>query len=270
MKKNENIILSLEEIKLMTAKERLALVLQKKVDDEIIGQMKFLSDKVKWGFVKRADYEAVFRKPNNDLNIAVILESPHIDEFDIKNLTDENGILISSRPLNNPKSRKGLKEMLNQNLSTILDNRLYNLKNEALNIVLINAIQNQCSLGFATKYFRDEHFLTLWKEKSNDFEERIKKINPFLIINCCTNGNIKKRTLNEIFDFEESNFKGLKFLLKDLVEIKLQNLINERNYLRFNHPSSFNSTTEKFRNDGNIANAKIMNELIIVNQFDSL
>ena len=40
MNKNENIILSLEEIKLLTPKERLSLVLQKKVDDENIGHMK--------------------------------------------------------------------------------------------------------------------------------------------------------------------------------------------------------------------------------------
>ena len=196
------------------------------------------------------------------------MESPHVDEFDIENLIDENGKLVSSRPLNNPKSREGLIEMLDQNLSTILDDRLYDLRNKEINIVLINAIQNPCSLGFATKNFRDEHFLRLWKEKSNDFEERLKKINPVLIINCCTNGNIKKRTLNEVFDFEEFNFKGLKFLLKDVVEIKLKNLINERNYLRFNHPSSFNSKT-KFRNDGNIAYAKRMNELSIANQFEN-
>ena len=45
MNKNENIILSLEEIKLLTPKERLSLVLQKKVDDENIGHMKFLPEK---------------------------------------------------------------------------------------------------------------------------------------------------------------------------------------------------------------------------------
>ena len=114
--------------------------------------------------------------------IVVVLESPHIDEFDI------NG--RGRYPLVNDLRMK-------RNFGALIDDAtkrgiLVLNQSKRYSIYLMNAIQYQCSLGLPTKYYRDYVFMYYWNHPSNDFKERLKKIvaknNVEAIINLCTIG----------------------------------------------------------------------------------
>jgi hypothetical protein len=65
-------------------------------------------------------------------------------------------------------------------------------------LIIINAIQYQCSLGSPTKCFRDKIFETVWKDfGENDFVTRLQSIcqTGDVILNCCTKGNSKNGEL---------------------------------------------------------------------------
>jgi len=59
-------------------------------------------------------------------------------------------------------------------------------------LILVNAIQYQCSLGVATSRFRDKIFRNLWTNGAvADFEKRLTHIYQTgdMLLNCCTKGN---------------------------------------------------------------------------------
>ena len=117
-------------------------------------------------------------------NIIIVLESPHIDEFD----QNGNGLY----PLMND-------ELFKQHLCKLINNskKLQFTLNKQIKyiIYLINAIQFQCSLGQPTEYYRDFVFLYYWKKLYKDFEQRLSSyinFNTKAIINLCTKGSHKK------------------------------------------------------------------------------
>ncbi len=138
--------------------------------------------------------------------ILLILESPHKEEF-----------------LGEPGPAKGFTgEMIKQHLATVLG--IPNIENHGL--ILVNAIQYQCSLGAYTSVYRDRIFRAVWSNGGKEnFQNRIVSIfQPGdLIVNCCTKGN----------DFE------LYGPLRNLVEIALKASIPNIESLRRTHPSSW-------------------------------
>ena len=95
--------------------------------------------------------------------------------------------------------REWLPEVLLNYVPCIVDKNTYKAKynssqdieNGQYAIMLVNAIQYQCSLGKETKYYRDAVFDEMWKEEDGDEQSlkvRLEKINPDIIINCCTKG----------------------------------------------------------------------------------
>ena len=231
----------------------------KSVDDEYIGDLRCLNQK--WRFDLREDFSDRFAKIEECKDfetIAVILESPHKDEFDQGLLP--NG--IESRPLNHQESRDALIKIL----ETVTTN-FYNTARQ-YRIVLINAVKFQCSLGGdlarnENKDIRNENWIKNWIENQDDFVSRLSSISPDLIINLCTQGTYKKDSTN-YQEFDENYIKkfGLKFksdstvpllisvkksfgkdkfTLQEIVEYKLQsnNLITNSNYTKYYHPSRF-------------------------------
>lgn len=138
--------------------------------------------------------------------VLMVLESPHIDEF-----TDE------------PGPAKGLTgEMIRQHLTECLN--IPGLEDYGL--VLVNAIQHQCSLGSNTIVYRDRIFRAVWSSSGKeDFQSRIAELyqSGDIVVNCCTKGN----------DYE------IHTPLRNLVEIALRTAIPNVESVRRMHPASW-------------------------------
>ena len=112
--------------------------------------------------------------------ILVILESPHIDEY------ETNG--MPKLPLMNDSNfRTHFFSKLGE-MKVVLDKSIYQ-------VVFMNAIQLQCSLGMPTAYYRDYVFLYYWEKLYKNFENRltsfISEHNVACIVNACTIGGHK-------------------------------------------------------------------------------
>lgn len=224
--------------------EKINLAKQLKVEDELIGELEYSSELLKWVFNYREDYATVFEKPKNGLNLAIILESPHKYEFIDVNLSEGKGGKIKSRPLNNCETKKGLKVMLNECFTDTFNKKLGEFKGQKINIVVINAIQFQCSLGLNPEHFRDEMFLKLWGECQQGLISRLNELNSICIINCCTVGKVSVDKL-KTWKFEccENGFEApvinMNVKLKDIIEVAIKNIIKDKYYFRFNHPGQY-------------------------------
>jgi len=109
--------------------------------------------------------------------IVIVLESPHVQEYEV----DKYSIA--------PAPALGL---TGQNLNDYFIDLIRGEIDEGnYHVILMNAVQYQCSLGVNTKRFRDRIFLSMWSEKTirDDFTKRLKKYKPDIIINLCTKGS---------------------------------------------------------------------------------
>jgi hypothetical protein len=243
--------------------------LQNKAEDEYIGDLIFNQTQQQFVFTLRSNYASVFipplELPADKPKIAIILESPHKEEFGIQNLQNQQGEIVTARPLNNTHTRNHLITIMNQPFSNYFKDSLN--KEISYAIILVNSIQYQTSLGLNDKAIRDQVWLWHWmKNGEQHFIDRIKHYKPILFINMCTKGKstqldavnwsyvTKADLLNYDLDFNTTtgfSVKGYKtqqqFTLQDVVEFSLETnqLITNLNYKTFNHPSyyAFKNTT---------------------------
>lgn len=109
--------------------------------------------------------------------VILVLESPHTNEY-----VDTTGPA---------KGRTG------ENIRMLLGeacNLRHCLHNGSYPLILVNAIQYQCSLGCSTECFRDRVFAEVWERGGKrDFQDRIEAVHREgdVIVNACTAG---KRT----------------------------------------------------------------------------
>ena len=138
--------------------------------------------------------------------VIMVLESPHVDEF-----VDELG-----------PAKGATGEMIRQHLTESLE-----LRGMAdYGLVLVNAIQHQCSLGANTVVYRDRLFRAVWSNGGEeDFRNRIVELfRPGdVLVNCCTKGN----------DFE------IHTPLRNLVEAALRSALPNVESVRRMHPASW-------------------------------
>ncbi len=119
------------------------------------------------------------KRPNQKC-LLMILESPHTKEF--------NGELGPAKGKTGDSIRKWIKDAVG----------IPNIDDYGL--IIINAIQYQCSLGKSTNCYRDEMFMKSWNNfGENNFLERLNNIyrNDDMIVNCCTKGNITNNELRK-------------------------------------------------------------------------
>jgi hypothetical protein len=138
--------------------------------------------------------------------LVIILESPHIDEF----IGDPG----PARGFTGDMIRNYLHESIN--LQEV----------DGFGLVLINAIQHQCSLGNSTSEHRDKIFRSVWARGGQEnFEARLRSVlRPGdVVMNCCTKGN----------DFE------LNTPLRSLVEASTRLQFPEVQTVRRMHPASW-------------------------------
>ena len=134
---------------------------------------------------------------NTNKKIILLLESPHVDEFNIKNqnyttapIWGKSGDRFNSQFIN----------VLNNNLNSFNNLNLGN--NMMFDIYIVNAIQYQCSLGISpiNKHIRNYVFQGMWNFNNNSFKDdlidRIDYLDPYLIINACTI-NLQKTCCNK-------------------------------------------------------------------------
>ena len=128
-------------------------------------------------------------RPPNLQCVLLILESPHISEFydtpgPAKGMTGKNIIKYISKV-------SGLE-----------------VKGD-FGLILVNAVQHQCSLGKSTKEWRDKVFVETWTNGGRlNFESRLVALyqDGDCIVNCCTRGysknvvsHLRSRVQNAIF-----------------------------------------------------------------------
>lgn len=134
--------------------------------------------------------------------IIVVLESPHKDEY-----SEVNGIKVANGPAYGKTGDNFNKYFPLILRNAIIDKKIV-LKSGHYEIIFMNGIQYQCSLGNATSKYRDELFLKCWENDKckEDFKERLKRYISLgkncVVINCCTKGkkNLQKLVHNEIQD----------------------------------------------------------------------
>ncbi len=112
------------------------------------------------------------KRPNDHKCLIMVLESPHVAEFS-KVPCPANG-----------KTGKNIRKWM-------CDVKGLSSYKENYGLVIINAIQYQCSLGVTPGCFRDDVFETVWKDfGETDFVTRLKTVyrDGDVILNCCTKG----------------------------------------------------------------------------------
>ena len=149
--------------------------------------------------------EGVGKRPNSPCLI-IVLESPHVDEF-----KDE------------PGPAKGFTgEMIRKYLPAALGRPTV----EGMGLVLLNAVQYQCSLGSNTVVYRDRIFRAAWSQGGRkNFLARFQSVatHEDLVMNCCTKGN----------DFE------IHTPLRSLVECAVRQKVPQVQTIRRMHPASW-------------------------------
>ena len=144
-------------------------------------------------------------RPNHAC-VLLVLESPHVEEF-----------------IGEPGPAKGATgEMIKQHLLSVLG--LPGTQDHGL--LLVNAIQHQCSLGTNTNVYRDRIFRAVWANGGeSDFRSRVHALfRPGdVLVNCCTKGN----------DFEVFG------PLRNLVETALHEQVPGMVSVRRTHPASW-------------------------------
>lgn len=118
----------------------------------------------------------VNRRRTGGAAIILVTESPHVREY-----------------LGDPGPARG---KTGQNIRSHLRSVLSTYKLNSYDLILINAIQYQCSLGLPTRIFRDQVFRQVWSSFGRaDFVNRLTKIYRYgdLLVNACTKGNTKDK-----------------------------------------------------------------------------
>ena len=202
-----------------------------KCEDQFAAQVKIRRSKI--SFIKdsniivsvdRVSQQGNFNKKKKA--IILILESPHGDEYKRNNnqcvylgpamgstKNNINNYLLSNLLKYNRTNDEGTFSRLNF---------FSKLKSGKYNLVLLNAVQYQCSLNLNLEEntnvkIKEEIFNSFFKDPyvKQDFIKRINDCNPSIIINCCTGGEYKKNKglQNQVQDILDTNFKNKKRLM---------------------------------------------------------
>lgn len=164
-----------------------------RVQDELRGWLYYTKD---WIFVGINQ----IKKPKIFKRLALVLESPHKDEYDINN-----------NPLRPANGRTGIK--INQKLATRKNLTSLLNKKQIYEVFLMNPVQFQASCysilsNKCTRNNTEQVFRVLFnRTKGNqrqDFIDRLKQYAPDIIFNCCTN-KLKEIVRNAIQEYKNKS-----------------------------------------------------------------
>lgn len=147
-------------------------------------------------YVNTNGADGIENKINN--LIVILLESPHKNEFQ-RNNTDLEAKGPAMGATGTLFNKHFVKFFKSSNIYHYLEN------NKEYHVILVNAIQYQCSCGktlqsYVNKKTRDENWKYCFeKEELNDLSRRLDAIKPFAIINLCTKGFCNMQLM--LYDF---------------------------------------------------------------------
>lgn len=145
-----------------------------KCEDEYVGKISTFRTKQK-DFERTPIKEIVTRGEC----LIMILESPHADEF--------KEVIGPAKGATGSSIRAHIRRALKC------------ISPEKFDLILLNAVQYQCSLGISTDCVRDDVFLEIWNNQGGkeNFRLRLNQVARAgdVIVNCCTVGNAKLRYL---------------------------------------------------------------------------
>ncbi|WP_029071110.1 hypothetical protein [Kandleria vitulina] len=196
----------------------------------------------------------LYKFNKNYNNIVIILESPHVDEFRyIIGCKDGFRIGMPCMGKTGENLKKYFIDELDKCLEEVFNNDkfkdiLKDDKNKKFNIIVMNAIQFQCSLGFKPSKEKNELCKKLFKDEVNDKDdksekniikgnmiERLSEYKPKFILNCSTY-IIRKKIEKIVIDYSENIDE----------DGKSRSII----YIEGNHPSSWeNENYEKLKKE---------------------
>lgn len=190
-----------EFIKIARELNRLELCATSRCPDQFVGAVSKFGRELNTSelFCRRVPADS--RSDSSRVAVIVILESPHIREF------KKDGTAIG--PLNNLNTQRSFRNMLTKACPAV-----HELPDGELPVILVNAIQFQCSLAAKPKLFRTNVFLRLWAANAAvDLQTRLKRLvkHDDLLINACTKGDSKPalcELVSETISTEWPNFKS--------------------------------------------------------------
>lgn len=159
--------------------------------DEVFGVVTALSGR--YSFRRTKNFQSSFWPVQSYLDnrdtlnkpIVIVIESPHIDEFRVYNVYNaKDQSPVRARPANGATGRN-----IVEYLPAIFEAHQISLADGKYPLILVNAIQKQCSEGKDTCISRTRNFLKLWPSHCSDFVSRLKQLDPILVINACTKGD---------------------------------------------------------------------------------
>ncbi|MBQ4666664.1 hypothetical protein [Aeromonas hydrophila] len=162
--------------------------------------------------------------------IIIVTESPHIEEFNNVQIIDlVLGTLVDARPVN---GKTGANIM--NHLVELLKSEGLSFDNGNYPVIVINAIQEQCSLGKDTKLYRTENFITRWENNRHILQSRLGSIIPILTINACTAGDFYIK--NGESAFQQNN--------RSIFEQHFLNLIENKIGYKTHHNNTYQNIIE--------------------------
>ncbi|WP_146005601.1 hypothetical protein [Salinivibrio kushneri] len=124
-------------------------------------------------------------KSNYNNPVVMVTESPHVEEFRVSGVTDfTSKESIKSRPVNGVSGQNIMNHMVQ-----LLNESQMSLSDGNYPLLVINALQEQCSQGVDPKHHRTKNFIKLWRIKKHLLAERLNAICPALVICSCTTGD---------------------------------------------------------------------------------
>ena len=152
----------------------------------------------------------------------LVLESPHKAEYET--IAEEKLALGPAQGITGRNIEAYVANLLTialNNKTIVVDIKDNNSK--TFDLVLMNAIQFQCSLEKKTKFYRDAMFHLCWQQSKivDDFENRLANTvtDNSIIINCCTKGNFAKQLLKSKGSLKTKNIDGLQLSVRENYEL---------------------------------------------------
>lgn len=117
--------------------------------------------------------------------IVIVTESPHVEEFNVFGVNDlTTNKLVSSRPVNGTTG-----ENIMSCLVTLLNNSMLSFPDGDYPVIVVNALQEQCSEGEDPKRHRTKNFIKLWESRKHFLVERLGSLEPCIVLSSCTVGD---------------------------------------------------------------------------------
>ncbi|MGD9020762.1 MAG: hypothetical protein PVF46_03130 [Lysobacterales bacterium] len=158
--------------------------------------------------------------------IVLVIESPHIEEFKVSGIHDlVSGEPVHSRPVNGASGRN-----IMARIGTLVSSTGMALGTGNYPVIVMNAIQEQCSEGKDTLVTRTRNFISLWNSRKAWLEERLRQVEPFIAINACTVGDF--RMDNGLSAYASGNRAEFRRYFQALLE-------NEFGLVQVGQPGSF-------------------------------